>query len=539
MADFRTKVITLAGVATMFAGMAYGQACVPTALAACVNSNGLGASAIFIRAEGTTEYLAPSTVTVNQAANAAAVSLNLTVYLSPSVAITSQSKNGTSETSATGGAAAQFGTVSGSSVAFTGITIPASGGAPVSTVITVGFIRVNASTIATSTGVPTGVTETVFVGGTGVTPIVPTPVTVAYALNGLGAATSTTSGAIANSVNTICGGAAVTTTNYIVSVADGFAGSFKTKNDESTDGSAGVSTITATSGTRLTLTFANVPTNVLVYVPLTVQSGALTNVPGPGYVGAGPAILTNTTSPTGAFSATADAKAKGEFSNVPLAAVTIANNTGSTYYEVTTDNTGIINTYNIQVFLVNAAGTVSAPTASPMTTTVSFAPIGSNTNFPNFVSGSSTTTVNGSTFIACSTTLLFPYLTNGGTFESGIALSNTSLDNLGAKSASSVASQAGTCTLYFYGNATAASNPAAYTTASIPAGTVSSFTLTSTGALGFSGYALAECNFQYAHGFTYIVSSSTFQTNGVAMGYVAFPLAQPRGLVVGIETLGN
>jgi hypothetical protein len=522
MADFRTKLITLAGMATVFAGMAFGQAGYAT-----VNpTTGVNANAVFLRAEGTTENVAPSTVTVVMAAVAPlAAQVNLTAYLTPALTITSQIVSKTSETTAVatcaplpcdgvGADPAKIPTVngvaSGSSVSFNGITIPANAG---TVTITISGIRVNASTIASGNGVPTGVGETFFVGGTNITPVVPNPVTVGYALNGLGAVTS---GSV-TSANSICLGAAVTAVSYNTIINEGFATSFKTAADESIDATA------ATNGTRITLTFANVAANTSVYVPLLVQA---TNG----------AVLTAVTSATGKFAAAGDAGLKTEptpptvylpfagqlainAQTNGIAAVTIASGTGTVYYEVTTDVLGSVDVYTIPVYLANTAGTLTAP-ASAMTSTVSFAPIGSSTNYPSFVSGTSTATVTGSAFGACNTTLLFPYVTNASGFETGIALANTSLDALGSKGASIAATQAGTCALSFYGNATASSNPATYTTASIASGTTAAFTLTSAAGAGFTGYIIANCNFQYAHAFSYIVYNFG-TTSGTAMGYLA------------------
>ncbi len=502
MADFRTKLITVAGMATVFAGMAFGQATVN-------GTTGVAANAVFLRAEGTTELVANSTVTVNQ--GAAVATVNLTVYVSPALTITSQVTGAgkVSETTATpAGGAAVNGTVSGSTVTFTGLTVPAGAG---TTVITISGIRVNASTIAAPTGVPTGVAETFFVGGTNITPIVPNPVTVGYALNGLGAIK-----AAGQTNNLICAGSAVTLTNYTVAVSEGFATSFRTLADE-------VGGVAATNGTRLTVSFGNVPANTAVYVPLTVAASA-----GVGTITA----ISSATAATAVGNNAADAKVTGEL--VPLAAVTIANNAGTAYYEVTADSLGTVDTFTIPVILVNAAGSLTAP-ATAITTTVSFAPIGSATSYPSFVSGNSTATVNGSTFGACTTTLLFPYVTNASGFETGLAIANTSFDALGAKGASSVATQSGTCVLSFYGNATASSNPANATTASIAAGTTFAGTLTSVAGSNFTGYLIANCNFQFAHAFSYIVYNFG-QSSGTAMGYLAEVIPGARGAA---EALNN
>ncbi len=64
MAEFRTKLITLAGIATMFAGMAHAQ----LNLAPCTAAAG----AVFVASEGTNEQVADTVITCPAQGNAAA-----------------------------------------------------------------------------------------------------------------------------------------------------------------------------------------------------------------------------------------------------------------------------------------------------------------------------------------------------------------------------------------------------------------------------------------------------------------------------------
>jgi hypothetical protein len=316
---------------------------------------------------------------------------------------------------------------------------------------------------------------------------------------------------------------AATTLQFNINIPENFSKAFKTQPEEAAGGLA------AKSGTRFAITFNNAPSATKVYVKAHVTAATGT--------GAADVIssATATTDPSNTV-----APLTGTLAG--LTQVTIANGTGTVYYELTSSaSVGALESLTVPVYFANSKGTLTAPTTA-ITATVSFAPVGS-TNVPNFVSGSSTTTVNGSTFSACSTYLLFPYVTSATGFETGIAISNTSLDNFGAKGASSAATQTGTCALNFYGNSDATTNPPASTTAAIPGGTVNPFTLTSVAGSNFTGYMIANCNFQYAHGFAYIVYQ--FGTsNGAAMGYVASPFGltgnAARGLGAGAaETLGN
>jgi len=506
MADLKTKLCVLAGLALTCTSAAFGQA--------TLAATPVTATAGFIRAESKTEQLPPITVNLT---GAVVGSVSLQVYIAPGLTITSQSTGtpAVSETLATTNDGAFVnGTVSGSTVTFSNLATTAA-----TTSITVTNIRVDASALAVASGVPTGVTEQIFLNGVNATPGVAAPVTVAYALNGLAAATSSA----VNTTNTICAGATAGTLQFNILIPENFAKAFKTKTEET-----GGSTISAKSGTRFAITFNNAPANTKIYVPV------VTATPTAPLTG----ILSLTSSATDAFSAVAG----GTGALAGLAPVTIANGTGTVYYELTTGvSAGALETLTVPVYFVTSAGAITSPTTA-VTATVSFAPIGSS-NVPNFVSGSSTTTVNGSTFSACSTYLLFPYVTNAACFETGIAISNTSLDNFAAKGASSAATQTGTCALNFYGNAVATANPAAATTAAIPGGTVDPFTLTSVAGANFTGYMIANCNFQYAHGFAYIVYN--FGTSsGAAMGYVASPFGltgtAARTLGAGAaESLGN
>jgi len=119
--------------------------------------------------------------------------------------------------------------------------------------------------------------------------------------------------------------------------------------------------------------------------------------------------------------------------------------------------------------------------------------------------------------VRCVTNLLFPYVTNTGTYNTGMALVNTSKDNFGTPT------QTGACHLYFFGNMPIAMQ----TTPTVGAGTVDvryrslvKFTLTapptdSSGnstftqsTAGFEGYVIARCDFQFAHGFAFIVDQT-------------------------------
>jgi hypothetical protein len=578
MADFRMKLMTLAGVATVFAGMAYGQ----TAAISCPNVAPT-ANAVFVAAEGTTEQVADTTVTCTATGPGI---VNLSVYLSPAVSITSAvlgtGNSAKSESLAgLGVEGAAFtgtpvsGSVSGSSVTFSGITIAGAG----SFSVTITNIKINASQIATSSGAPTAVSETIFVGGTNVTPTVLPAVNVAFATNGL--ASVGTSQLTGNSIPSIpiCSGAtaytpsgATTPSGFNVTFSEGFATAFKNQGSSTTNTTLGSefgnnntytgygfaangTTNTATSGTRVMIAFNNIPANVTLYVPLTINTLNTPPVTTPPTAPTVLSTMTLTSSATAAFSAVAGSTANGapgtetsgnNAGNGTYAALTITNGSATAVYEETFNNAGAVENYTVPVYLQAGGSAVTAP-SSAITATVSFAPIGATGNVPNFVSGSSTATKNGNAFSACSSTMLFPFVTNQAGFETGIAISNTGNDLLATKNGapiSSVTSQSGTCTLTFFGNATASSNPGAFTTTSnVLPGTTWTGTLTSvTGGTPntFGGYMIAQCNFLYGHGFAYI-TYNIGQASGMAMGYLSLEFASPRatGSPTSPESLNN
>jgi hypothetical protein len=122
------------------------------------------------------------------------------------------------------------------------------------------------------------------------------------------------------------------------------------------------------------------------------------------------------------------------------------------------------------------------------------------------------------TINACSTNLLFPFVTNQAGFDTGIAIANTSLDPF------KTPTQAGTCVINYYGNTTGGgAAPAAATSPNVAAGTELVFLISSGGGgvaatPGFQGYIIAQCAFQYAHGFAFI---SDLGSQKLAEGYLA------------------
>jgi hypothetical protein len=300
----------------------------------------------------------------------------------------------------------------------------------------------------------------------------------------------------------------------------------------------------ATQGTRLRAVFNNVPAGVRLYV--TTTQGAAT--------GGNTAVLINTAADgSGAYSpvvATGSTTATCAFfpslavSEVPLFPAATGGFSGSAVWELTAVDPLAIGRVEFGLLVAYTAATTNNMPTPDVQATVNgmFAPVSTVTTasatapVPRFADTS--TARNTLIIVQCQTNLLFPFITNQAGFDTGIAISNTSKDPFGT------ATQAGACSLYYYGdvNGTAAT-PVDTTNAAVPAGDYLVFTLNGGGKfgvdpqVGFQGYMIARCNFQYAHGYAFI---SDLGAQRLAQGYVALILdagIAARGRVS--ETLGQ
>jgi len=510
MSNFRIKVLGFAAVATAFAGLSYGQTI--TGCNAAGSTGSVGAAAInpSLRAEGETELLADfgagtvvtgGTVCTSSAATASAivvdtVSLPVTSRSLPFPLTTTEATlliTGIAPATAT---VPYQGVVSGTQVTFTGVTLPAG-----TFNLQVSNIRVNASGASSPQ-----VTETVLVSTTGGNfALNAVPYNAGYILQSLG----TTALAIGGTVNyNVCtgnvyGAVGAPTASFTVNVKELFGGAFKTLAQEAGSYAPGApSTVgTANTATQLLLTVANLPAAATVYVPQTITANGNT------ITAANSTIVTTPASIAGV---------NGVAYSPVSGTVTI------TYTVTTSVAANGATTFPIPVYVAFAANASGAQSA--ITALVGYTPqaalAGPAAAIPTYAV-SAATPVNASTIIACQTTLLFPYITNATGFETGIAIANTTTDNLYTAAGGlkpGVTSQAtpvnGTCTLNFYGNAaqpTATVTPTigAYTTAAPTVVPIFANILTSMiGSSGFSGYAIASCNFLEAHGFAFITDTS-------------------------------
>ena len=255
-------------------------------------------------------------------------------------------------------------------------------------------------------------------------------------------------------------------------------------------------------GTRFKVTFTNVQAGVTITGPgvgPTERPGFIAGTP----VTPGSLEVHQTATETGPYQPVA--------SNTFTATSTV--NSHTFIYEVTDALTSSAESVAIQ-FTASWSGPPNQPTLGTSQISGWFAPTSTDlaaeteavAPIPRFQDFS--ITPDAFTIHKCATHLLFPFVTNQLGFDTGIAISNTSTDQYGTTP------QTGPCHIYFYGlNA-----PAVFDTPDVTSagGPFASTALTL--APNFQGYIIADCDFQYAHGFAFVTKVGT---TDVAMGYLA------------------
>lgn len=127
----------------------------------------------------------------------------------------------------------------------------------------------------------------------------------------------------------------------------------------------------------------------------------------------------------------------------------------------------------------------------------------------------------------CTTTILFPWMTNQFGFDTGMVLANTSRDITNDANAVIVSNptplEHGTCSIYGFPQGEGAE--LFKTTADVSAGDVATMVLGSdTVFRGFQGYIIARCNFQYGHGYAYVVNNNI---GGEGSNYLGLIIPDP------------
>jgi hypothetical protein len=281
--------------------------------------------------------------------------------------------------------------------------------------------------------------------------------------------------------------------------------------------SGGLTAGLADFGTRLKAVFSNVPAGVTVYVSTTnITTG-----------GINAAVAPSGTSTASSYAQLLTSETALDSTTVPLATATNSFTVGSTataptgpvnyvamtstgapivaVWEVVNTQPSVIESIQFGVYISYTGVTQTFPPAGTSQVNLSYAPTPTNGAFSATNAG--TTAVNvpiprfadtssASTFLTinlCSTTLLFPYVTTVTGFTTGIVIANTTSDPF------KTTNQTGTCALNWYQGT---NNPAVSTIGPIASGTILPIDASGTAYAGqnFSGYMIAVCNFQLAHG---------------------------------------
>lgn len=290
----------------------------------------------------------------------------------------------------------------------------------------------------------------------------------------------------------------------------------------------------ADHGTRLMARWSNIPQGVQVFVGVYEAGRDETN--------SRVRLVSTDANGAGSFSAVA-ATSSDEGG---LAPVSLTGGAGVAVWEVMNADPIVTETIDIAFAFAFVSNTSSnLPALGTGSVNGNFAPISTVTTasssapIPRFVD--TATNRNIIVINACSTNLLFPFVTNQSGFDTGIAISNTSQDPFGT------AGQSGACVVNYYGNTTGGgAAPAAQTSGVVASGAQLLFVVSTggnlgiTGTPGFQGYIIAQCAFQFAHGFAF-VSDGPIGAANVAEGYLALVMDESIGSRTGFasETLGH
>jgi len=599
MADFRNRLSFVAGMATIFAGLASAQSltCAPGQAPGAPGSGypggapagtptnlkgeygpvagpGAGISPtqpIELRAEGVTE-LVSDTVFVCAGTGGTTLQGQVTAFMSgnvPGLAVTglnpvlqvidnSGGENptvyyagvlvpGTSNVVfGTSGTAGKTGIYTNGVVTFPSYDF----------ILEVSNIRVNVTGLLNPT-VPTPVTETVFAGAEGVASLFnPVPETVGFVLKSFTA----TIGGLPVPPYVVCkanpipapGSGQDAGYSFQLTVTELFAGAFKTAAAPAPSlaipgvpanipgGEAGsypsAETVTIL-GTRFKFVIANIPTGVsTVSVPNAIYA--------PAAIGGAATLELDLV--TGGDTGTSGPVIGG--GAIPSTALTPVGGSVTVIYQVNTELLTVIKDFVFAPQLQWAANAIIGSQPA-ITVTTSYAPspatpggaiVVPTTYLPYFANTG--TPLTGPAWFTCETDLLFPFITTQNGFETGIAISNTASDPFGTTG------QPGVCNLYFYGTgqspaATSPVTPTATALTSIAIGTTQDTVVSPYLGTNYLGYVIARCQFLFAHGFAFFTNAAPGITAAQQAGYTAlvFPNTPgtPRSAPTPSENLNN
>jgi len=396
---------------------------------------------------------------------------------------------------------------------------------PINGTVRISNVRANASQFGESPAFGTQIVGLLNFTGASSVPITNNVLNIATPTNGLSRTYSDAIGLLqceelgVDSDGNIVVGTATATNVFRIRLTEGFGSSFKTLGTASTvpgvvsQAESGFSV--ATQATRLIIRFYNVPAGIRLGSPLSTTADT-------SFVTGATAVATKVVN--------ADANGAGgtlATSNSDITPSGFAGGNVSVVYEVTAASTGLVERIPVFITVAFKADTANdKPTPGTIAVRADFAPLSTTSSSnasapePRFVEEASSS--DRATVSRCRSTLLFPFVTNQVGFDTGWVISNTTKDPLKTKA------QAGTCTINYFGSTTGGgAAPPADTTTVVTAGTQifatvsggnSAFSIDA--ALGFQGYIITQCEFQFAHGFAFITDGFG-GVQAIAEGYLA------------------
>jgi len=455
------------------------------------------------------------------------------------------------------------GLVTGNQVQFIGIPVDAPGTAN-TRVFRITNIRANAAGISAGpSGTPGSIQALISASGSTSVPINNPTQIVGFVQGGITFSTRvrTDKTATPNTNTNIgfaqCSSLSRTTSigTFILEFKEGFPSSFKTRgvqggqavpgniyNTESgfTSLATGMGTTNtygyADSATRLKAVLNNIPAGVNVYASL--ASSGSPNVTTAGTGGADAVLITgeagaviNTPATNTDFCRPSEI---GGGCASSMAQLAVVNGTATAVWEVTGANALQTDSYFVWItFNYSANAAQNSPPPGTATITGGFAPTPAGLGVSASTASAASLTLPIPRFIEatnsratfnvflCRTTLLYPFVTNQGGFDTGLAIANTSLDT--GIFFQNTPTQTGACSVFSFGE----NAPASFSTGTVAPGKVW-VDLASTRLPNFQGYLIANCAFQYAHGFAFI---SDFGAQKLAMGYLALIIPEQGNAV--------
>ncbi len=326
-------------------------------------------------------------------------------------------------------------------------------------------------------------------------------------------------------------GVVSTTTNGLTSTGTGIAG-------------AGI----ASQGTRLAVALQGIPNGLSLFVPSTVSIYRVADNTVSGVM-----VLVATDGVTGANTGTSTVPATTN----PSFLVSTTNGAALLVYEVLYSSPYAIESATVPILVsftpqLNANAPAGLPQPNQVGTAAGgFAPFytpptgttaSSSAPIPRFVfTGAYSPLLE---VVKCSCNLLFPYVTQAPGYDTGIAIANTTADPFGT------AGQFGSVTLNYFNGSTSAPIPQCTNTTSpgtcpgttvVGPGQVMTYTLyngstqwgLNNSGTGFTGYMIAQAQFQFCHAFAFIGGlgggPAVGSGNGFSEGYLALVLTGSSG----------